>query len=214
MVYVESNFLLEIAFTQQDAAAAETILRLAEDSSIVLAMPAVALVEPFATIRYRNSERREVLDSWSHMMNRLKPNRLSDLGLFAPKQRLDAGMVDAYGDAADLVRQQSSLLNQMVDRVLGVAKILPFGATEMRRALSYRELGLDTVDSLIFAIIITHLEQANPSDVSCFVSRDKKGFANQDISAELSSHGSRYISTFTNALAYIQSSAPTEESPT
>ncbi|MGH2487608.1 MAG: hypothetical protein ACRDHE_16525, partial [Ktedonobacterales bacterium] len=113
IVYVESNFLLEMAFEQSDAPAAESILRLAENSSIELIVPAVALVEPFSTIRYRNSERREVLDSWSHTLNRFKSNRLHDLGLFDTKERLDAGLVDGYGNAADLVRRQSTVLDQV-----------------------------------------------------------------------------------------------------
>ncbi|HKW21493.1 MAG TPA: hypothetical protein VJO13_08975 [Ktedonobacterales bacterium] len=214
MVYVESNFLLEMVFEQPDSAAAEAILTHAESSSIELAMPTMALVEPFATLRYRNSERREVLDSWSHTMNRLKPNRLHDLGLVVAKDRLDSSLVDAYGDAADIVRRRSSRLDEVVDRVISVTTVLSVGASEFRRAIDYRQFGLDVVDSLIYVTVITHLEQTSAGTASCFVSRDKKGFANQRISAELATHGSRYISTFTNALNFIQSNLHAEEPPT
>lgn len=40
IVYVESNFILEIALEQNQAIAAEAILALAENGSITLALPA------------------------------------------------------------------------------------------------------------------------------------------------------------------------------
>lgn len=213
IVYVETNFLLELAFEQEDVTAAESILILAENKTIALAIPAVALVEPFATIRYRNSERREALDTWSHTLNRFKENRVRDLGLLTAKKRLNSALADAYSDVADLVVRQSTLLDEVVDRVLGVAAILPLGAAEIRRSIGYRQLGLDAVDSLIFTAIIASLENASSTESSCFVSRDKKGFANKMISDELASYGSRYISTFTNAVAFIQAAQAAGEPP-
>ena len=49
-VFVESNFVLEIALGQEQAAAAEAILQLAEHGTLNLRIPAFALSEPFSTV--------------------------------------------------------------------------------------------------------------------------------------------------------------------
>ena len=53
IVYVKSNFILEIALEQNQATAAESILALAESGQIELAFSAFALSEPFSTITRR-----------------------------------------------------------------------------------------------------------------------------------------------------------------
>ena len=49
LVYVESNFALEIALAQEEGDVAEGILKLAESSEIALAIPSFALSEPTRT---------------------------------------------------------------------------------------------------------------------------------------------------------------------
>jgi hypothetical protein len=50
IVYVESNFVLEIVREQEEAVAASTILTLAESGKLKLAFPSFVLSEPFETI--------------------------------------------------------------------------------------------------------------------------------------------------------------------
>lgn len=46
-VYIESNFVLELAFLQEQSSSCEEILRLAEGAHIRLVVPAYALIEPY-----------------------------------------------------------------------------------------------------------------------------------------------------------------------
>lgn len=50
IVYVETNFVLEIAREQEQVVSANKILALAEEGKIELAFPAFTLSEPFSTI--------------------------------------------------------------------------------------------------------------------------------------------------------------------
>lgn len=50
-VYVESNFVLEIALEQEQHRACEDLVRLAEDAAIELVLPSFALLEPYHTHR-------------------------------------------------------------------------------------------------------------------------------------------------------------------
>ena len=49
-VYVESNFVLELALLQEQSASGEAILRLGEEHRVHLVVPAYALVEPYETL--------------------------------------------------------------------------------------------------------------------------------------------------------------------
>ena len=59
ILYVESNFVLELAREQDEHMAASELLRLAETGGIELAFPAIALCEPFSAInKFRNDRAR------------------------------------------------------------------------------------------------------------------------------------------------------------
>lgn len=53
IAYVESNFVLELAFEQAEMEACAELLALAKSGRIQLAVPAFALVEPLWTVPYR-----------------------------------------------------------------------------------------------------------------------------------------------------------------
>ena len=60
IVYIESNFIVEIAFEQKQRAAAEAILNLAENGDVQLAFPAFTLFESFTPIARRSEAIREI----------------------------------------------------------------------------------------------------------------------------------------------------------
>ena len=76
IVYIESNFILEIVLQQKEALAAEDILKLAESNKIELVFPSFALSEPFSTIMHIQSERRRWMNfSQSSILNQLEAKK-------------------------------------------------------------------------------------------------------------------------------------------
>ncbi len=59
-VYVESNFVLELALLQRWADSCDEILKLAERGDIELRVPAYALAEPYDTLVRRGRERKRL----------------------------------------------------------------------------------------------------------------------------------------------------------
>jgi len=57
-VFVETNYVLEIALEQQEAASCEAILRLAQYGLIRLLIPAYSFVEPHETLTRRHRDRK------------------------------------------------------------------------------------------------------------------------------------------------------------
>lgn len=61
IVAVESNFVLELTYRQEEAPECERIVELANSGAIRLAIPACALFEPFETLARRRINREEIL---------------------------------------------------------------------------------------------------------------------------------------------------------
>jgi hypothetical protein len=60
IVGVESNFVLELTFRQEEAADCTRILTFAKQKAIQLVIPACALFEPYETLIRRSKERDNV----------------------------------------------------------------------------------------------------------------------------------------------------------
>ncbi len=71
-------------------------------------------------------------------------------------------------------------------------------ATEAERAHS-----LTAQDAIVLASVLRHLEEATPAP-SCFLNRDVRGFANEDIAGRLGALGCRLIPNFSDGLGYIR----------
>jgi len=57
-IYVESNFVLELALEQEECVACEELLAIAEQGTIELAIPALAMFEPHRSIGARKERQR------------------------------------------------------------------------------------------------------------------------------------------------------------
>jgi len=72
IVYIESNFVLELALVQEDSTSCEAILQLAETGAIMLAVPAFSLGEPYETLVRRHRERRLLAGALAGEMTQLR----------------------------------------------------------------------------------------------------------------------------------------------
>ena len=72
IVYAESNFVLELALGREEAEAAEWILRRTEEGVCRLALPALALYEPFSTITARDRAQAQLARSLNEQLSELR----------------------------------------------------------------------------------------------------------------------------------------------
>ena len=76
-VYVESNFVLELALAQEQFESCEKILSLCEAGRIRLVVPAFSLAEPNETLARRKKQRKRMKEEFD-----LELDRLLELQLF------------------------------------------------------------------------------------------------------------------------------------
>lgn len=202
IVYVESNFVLEIALEQEQSSAARPILYLAQCDKIELVYPSFVLSEPIENILRARREHNILQTSLIKVFTYLKRSEpyKSIMIDFEPMISI---LENAHG-------RQIDLLDTAFDQLIGVGRCVSIDQSSFREALAYRHsLHLSPQDSIIYSSVVADLK-GQPQDVAkCFLSRDRRAFDNNDdrsIKVELGKHNCRYIGSFTQGLDFIQSS--------
>ena len=194
-VYVESNFVLELALLQEQSASGEAILRLGEERRVHLVVPAYALVEPYETLTRRHKQRRE-----------MKKDFDVELGQLA--------RTATYTDRLNGLRDLTALLIQSADeaerrleevrsRLLNTAEVIPLDAAVLAAsAAPRREHGLSPQDALVYAAVLSHLQRVRPAQ-SCFLNRDSKDFNDPHIVEQLGRYSCKLFPRFDSGHQFI-----------
>lgn len=198
IVYVETNFVLEISREQEQAVAAKKILALVEENKIVLAFPNFALSEPFSTIIRQRKDRQNLLRSLRETLGQLRRSETH--------QQTTNALEPVLHLLQAAIERDLDLLHSTVESLLKVGRSLEMDVNSFQQAMAYqKQLGLSPQDSIIFATIVADLKQQTKEAAKCFLSRDKKAFATTPrIEAELKSYNCKYINLFTDGLVAIE----------
>lgn len=201
IVYVESNFVLELAALQEQHRACEEIVRLAERRAVRLVLPAFSVAEPYDVLRRRSAERAQLRDQLSRHIALLSRNASYETQL------------GQLGDVAKLLmesgRDERSRLDETLIRLLDTCEVVPVGPDTLRTAIRVQvERELAAQDSIIYASVMDHLASARPGP-KCFLNRNAKDFLTPAILEDLRRFDCRLLSSFTDGLAFIQAQLST-----
>ncbi len=195
IVYVEPNFILELAYLQEDHTSCERILELAQAKEIQLAMPAFCGVEARmnqALVARQRSDFREQLVRQVRQLGRSQP--------YASLQASTTSLTLALLESGE---QEKQRLEAILARLLQMSNVIPTTAPVLANALRAEQaLGLSPQDALVYASVLVDLDGMG-DDAKCFINRNRKDFANPDIYAALAQHNCRLSTTFRGGLGYI-----------
>jgi predicted nucleic acid-binding protein len=201
-VYVESNFILEIALQQEEAAQANELLDMVEGKLIELAFPAFSLSEPFATVVARAKARAGLAETTRQQMR--------ELGRSQPHRSFATSLESLTKQFAAIAKAEMDLLESTLGRMLRAARVLPLDATTFASALAHeRTLGLSAPDAIILASVESDLRTV-PSQPRCFLNRNHKDFGQPGVRAVLDALECRYMPAFAQGLAFVRSQLPKE----
>jgi len=195
IVYVETNFLLELAYLQERCGSCEDILQLSKTHQITLALPAFSGAEARATWHRRASERREFhasLQKHIREISRSEPFR----GLNDQSRDVVAALVAGGEESRE--RLEAAIQTIEADGV-----VIPL-TSEIMTMARWHELGysLSPQDALVLASVRSHAEKE--TGVKCFATQDAKGFANPSVYDELSAVDCKVLVNFADAVAFIK----------
>ncbi|HSL83271.1 MAG TPA: PIN domain-containing protein [Thermoanaerobaculia bacterium] len=196
-VYLETNFVLELALVQEQQASCEEILQLSEARSIDLVIPSYCLVEPYETLIRRHRQRKRMkADLDAEMGQLIRTATYSD--------RL-RGFQDLTALLIDSADEEAKRLEELRRRLLVSSHVVPLDTDCLSAAAQYQERhDLSPQDSMVYASVMAHLARSGPTE-SCFLNRNSKDFDDPDLVDELRQHGCRLIPRFDDGLDHIRS---------
>lgn len=203
-VYVESNFVLELALAQEQQSSCEAILDLCESGAIRLAIPAYSLVEPYETLVRRHQQRKRIKTDLDHEVRQLARTLSYTHSLH--------GVQDVTALLIDSTDEESKRLELILTRLLQIAEIIALENTILAAALSYqRSHDLSPQDAVVYASVLADLSRSEPPQ-SCFLNRNSKDFDDPDIVQELGAKQCKLLPRFDSGYAYIRRFASSDSS--
>jgi predicted nucleic acid-binding protein len=196
-IYVETNFVLELTFEQEQCASCEQILQLCEAGQAKLIVPAYSLAEPHEKLSRQARRRRE--------LQQLLDAELRQLSRTASY----VSRIKSIQDIASLMVQSNEeerhRFIQCRDRLLNIGEIVALNANILIEAASYETTyDLTPQDALVYASVIGHLRHEQPQQ-AYFLNRNSKDFDSPDIIDELRQFNCRMIPRFDSGYSFLQS---------
>jgi predicted nucleic acid-binding protein len=196
IVYVETNFVLELAYLRSTADNCQRLIDLARIRRISLVIPAFALIE--ARMAWQNVVRRR---------NKLHSDVRLELAELARSQPLAAIGEQSQAFVAALVdtaQHDRSRLEAAIAALTEQAVVLATHAQTMSDALLVEQrYGLSPQDSLVYAAVREHLCKAGAGP-KLFVTQNARDFVLPTLQDELSSSDCRLITRFDTAESIIR----------
>jgi predicted nucleic acid-binding protein len=196
-IYVETNFVLELVFEQEQCSSCEQILELCEQNATKLVIPAYSFAEPQEKLSRQANIRRDLQQSLDRELR-----QLSRTGSY--KSRI-ASIQDIASLMLQSTEQEQQRFVEYRDRLLKISEIIALTANVLTEAISCEsEYDLRPQDALVYASVVSHL-RSNLTSKSCFLNRNSKDFDSPDIVAALAQYNCRIIPRFDSGYNFIQS---------
>lgn len=208
IVYVETNFIFEIALQQREQAHCWQLLEFADRGDIELAIPAYSITEPYEKLIRKERERKD-------LSARLR-TELGELGRSAAYGKAPR----RYADVAQLLiassQEEHQRLAEIQKRLLELATVIGTNREVLKTALvAQREMGIGPQDSIVYASVQQHLSAHRSA--SCFINKNTKDFSELRIQASFKAYNCPIIPSFENGLghiaAYLQRKIDDDASP-
>jgi len=206
ILLVETNFVLELAYGQEEYASCRALVDLARSNDAVsLALPAYCVGEAYERQIRRQREREA-----------LQRRLAAELGELSRSQT-HAGRLEEVGEVTALLAESAEEERRRLESVLVElyedAMLIPLDESVTREAhRQQRRRGLGPQDALVYASVLAHLRRSAGGALpegseSCFVTRDND-FADDDVRADLDDLGCKLLFRFNAALRYVRSRLP------
>ena len=192
ILYVETNFILELAYQQESAAYCEELLILAESGAITLVVPAFSLLE-------------------SRMSRELRAWKRTDLHNALVKEISEVARTKYYATLSDTSKdvmaafvnsneQDRLSLESILERIEKAAVVEPLelGTNQAARTIE-QSFGLSPQDSAVLASVLQHLGKTGAGQ-KIFLNKNKHDFADPKIRKQLTDRGCDFHSSFATGL--------------
>ncbi len=200
-VYVEANFVLELALRQEQARSCEEILGMCGRQGLRLFIPAYSLAEPYETLVRRRRQRQRVMRDFE-----VEWKQLARTAAYADRAP-DFEAVSAL--LINSAEQDATRLEHVRGEILGLGHVIPLERSVLAASTRYqRTHDFEPQDAIVYASVVSHLEGDTADERSCFINRDSKDFDDQRVVDELDRHRCKLLPRFDSGLDFLRAHLP------
>lgn len=200
IVYVETNFILEIAFRQEEHASCVETLTLADEGKISLVIPSYCFGECLEKLTRQKRDRNTVA-------NRLNVELIQIARAEEYRERARE-LTDAVGLLRESGLAATTRYEEVRQQLLKVGEAIPLDSEILQNAAklesSEAEVSIESPqDAIVMASVMSHLDAERGK--SCFLNRNRKDFNGPDVIASLATQDCKIMFNFEHGVDYIRS---------
>ena len=197
-VYVESNFVLELALLQEQFASCEKLLGLCRSGDIALVIAAYSLAEPYETLVRRRKQRQRIKHDLDEELQ-----QIARTATYAEQLRRFKELTALLISSAD---EDVKRLEDVLAKIVEVGDVIPLEAPILTASIEYQQThDFSPQDAIVYAAIISDLRRRLPNIQSCFLNRNSKDFDDQNVVDELQVHRCKLLPRFDSGLSFVLS---------
>ena len=194
-VYVESNFVLELALLQEQCTSCEEILSLCGEGRVRLLVPAYSLAEPYETLTRRQKQRKRLKEEFDSELR-----QIARTATYADRL---TGFDDLTALLTNIADEEEKRLEEISSRFVETAEVMPLDESVLTASAQYRRThGFSPQDALVYSTVLSHLERTRPLQ-SCFLNRNSRDFDDQNVVEQLGHYNCKLLPRFDSGCDFI-----------
>lgn len=206
IVYVETNFVLELALEQGQHEACRELLDRAQGhpGNFELALPAFCVGEAYESWGRKLKQRDEARETAARAVEQVMRSAPYSARSKALRKMLDAVFLS-------VTEEQEQKLDRILGEVARAARLLPVAPAVLAQAQHSRKTrSFDrTQDALVYASVLSDLDAGGAPVRAAFVTKDRRDFhTNPDIRNDLRTRNCALMSRFSDARDFARSIHP------
>lgn len=190
-VFVESNFLLELAFEQEHYLFCQRIVAAANSGRFALVVPQYALTEVFQTLGRRRAERTSLRNSLAKEIEQHRRETGVDLDEMDSLSQLASNL---------LITRTLTQKRKLFEVVTQLAAVTPGPALNSaviaEAAQQEEKHSLSSQDALVYASVLAGLRALPQASQKLFITRNKADFNKKLLVEELRTQGCELLFDF------------------
>ena len=196
-IYCETNFILEIVFSQEQSNCCEKIVSLCRKRKIKLIIPAYSFAESLYKLDGQNRERELFRKDLITQINELSRTKQYDLHI-QNFRSLEIFLIQN-------IEEEKKRFERCRKDLTKIAEIIPFDGKNLKDAKFIEsKYDLTPQDAIVFSCVLSHLRQ-NKLSQNCFLNRNSKDFDDKSIRNRLKNLNCKFFADFEKAYNFIES---------
>ena len=197
-VYLETNFLCELAYSQGQARACKHLLAMGQLGLVQLVVPAYSLIEASTAVAFRQRQEQRLQPELTRLFREHRRSQIAG-DLFSTVERVFLPLL------ATAAETHLAHLTSARDSLLAKASVIPLTAEVVQSAAALEaDLALSAQDATVLASVLADLFVSDRAE-SCFLNRNSRDFADSSIVQQLEELGCRLFTSFDSGHDYISS---------